>query len=308
MKKLLLSVFALAMCSVLNAQCNELFISEYVEGTGNDKALEIFNPTNSPINLTGYSIERYSNGSATASASSGGLLNLSGTIAAHDAFVIVNGQTTTIASPPSPLCSPALQAMADQLDGAYPAPMYMNGNDAIVLFHGSAIIDIFGKTGDAAMVSGYGWSDMFPYDGSAGANWTENHTLRRKATVLQGVTVNPSPEFNVTAEWDSLPQDTWTGLGSHVCNCATGINEIDNSVKVLVYPNPTNTDFFNISTSESIMTAELYNIEGELEIHKEGNKTDKQMRLETGNLAKGIYVVKLTFDKGRSSVVKISVQ
>ena len=308
MKKLLLSVFAFATFINVNAQCNELFISEYVEGAGNDKALEIFNPTNSPINLSGYSILRFSNGASTASATAGGLLNLVGTIAAHSTFVIVNGQTVAVVSPPSPACSPVLQAMANQLDGPYPAPMYMNGNDAIVLYNGATIIDIFGKTGDAAMVTGYGWSDMFPFDGSAGTIWTENHTLRRHADVTQGITVNPSTEFVVYNQWDSLPEGTWSGLGSHTCNCATGINEIDNTVSVLVYPNPTNNNFFNISTSESIQAVEVYNMEGQLEIHREGNKTEKEMRLETGNLAKGIYVVKLSFDKGRSSVVKLSIQ
>ncbi|MEO6228877.1 MAG: lamin tail domain-containing protein, partial [Ferruginibacter sp.] len=169
MKKLLLSVFALAAYSSVNAQCNELFISEYVEGSGYDKAIEIYNPTNSSISLTGYRLERFSNGSSTSS--SGGVLNLAGTIAAHDVWVVTNNNTT---APPT---SPALTAMADQLDNPYPAPTYMNGNDAIVLYKNTSIVDIFGKTGDAAMTTSSGWSDAFPYDGSAGTIWTENHTL-----------------------------------------------------------------------------------------------------------------------------------
>lgn len=44
------------------AQCNELFISEYVEGTSNNKGVEIYNPTNASINLSGYQIGRYDNG------------------------------------------------------------------------------------------------------------------------------------------------------------------------------------------------------------------------------------------------------
>ena len=135
MKKtlLFLSAFTCAV-SQSNAQdCTKLFISEYVEGTGNDKALELFNPTASPINLSGYSIQRFSNGDATAAA--GGITDLTGTIAAYSTFVIANGQLTGSAA--SPACSPALQALADLLDGAYPAPTYMNGNDAIGLFNGT---------------------------------------------------------------------------------------------------------------------------------------------------------------------------
>lgn len=93
MKKILLSIFVLASAVAAKAQCNELFISEYVEGSGNDKALEIYNPTNNPINLTGYRVERFSNGAS--SSASGGVTNLSGTIAAHDVFVLVNGQTSS---------------------------------------------------------------------------------------------------------------------------------------------------------------------------------------------------------------------
>jgi len=44
---------------------------------------------------------------------------------------LVNGQTTSTSS--SPACSPVLQALANQLDHDYPAPTYMNGNDAIAL-------------------------------------------------------------------------------------------------------------------------------------------------------------------------------
>jgi hypothetical protein len=303
MKKLLLSVFALASYLTINAQCNELFISEYVEGTGNDKALEIYNPTNAAINLTGYRLERFSNGSS--SSSSGGVLNLSGTIAPHDVFVVVNGQTTGTGS--SPACSPALQAMADQLDGVYPAPTYMNGNDAIVLYKNTAIVDIFGKTGDAAMTTSYGWSDAFPYDGSAGTIWTENHTLVRKPTVVTGVTSNP-PTFIVTVEWDSLPKNTWTGLGSHTCACGTvGIAEAGTTVSVIAYPNPADNSFFNISAGETIENISLFNMMGQEVLAQKENET-KQTIVETSNLPKGIYFVRIQFAGNNSTVIKITIQ
>ena len=69
MKKILLSVTVLFAMSV-NAQimdCSELFISEYVEGSGNNKALEIYNPTSQDIDLALYMIIRYSNGATGAS-------------------------------------------------------------------------------------------------------------------------------------------------------------------------------------------------------------------------------------------------
>ena len=50
------------------AACSELFISEYVEGSGSNKYIEIFNPTSSAVDLTG-SVSNYSNGSSTATSS-----------------------------------------------------------------------------------------------------------------------------------------------------------------------------------------------------------------------------------------------
>lgn len=62
MKRIILFVFAIISTLQLSAQCSELFISGYVEGYGNNRALEIYNPTPEAINLSGYSVGRFSNG------------------------------------------------------------------------------------------------------------------------------------------------------------------------------------------------------------------------------------------------------
>ena len=62
MKKILLSTSVLLAMSV-NAQipdCNDLFFSEYVEGSSQNKAIEIYNPTTTSIDLSDYSVERFS--------------------------------------------------------------------------------------------------------------------------------------------------------------------------------------------------------------------------------------------------------
>ncbi len=92
MKKILLSTIMAFFCLNLFAQCDELFISEYVEGYANNKALEIYNPTNAAVNLSGYSIARFSNGSTSAGTNK--VIQLPNVmLAAHDVFVVVIDKT-----------------------------------------------------------------------------------------------------------------------------------------------------------------------------------------------------------------------
>lgn len=311
MKKTLLFVSVLALGTTYAQNCSELFISEYVEGSGNDKALEIYNPTGSAIDLTGYRIERFSNGQATSAGTAGddvgGVLNLTGTIAAHSTFVIANGQTTGAPGSSSPMCSPALQAIADQLDGAYPAPTYMNGNDAIALFHGAIMIDLMGKIGDASMANSQSWSDAFPYDGSAGAYWTKDQTLIRKASVKVGVSANPDP-FIVTQQWDSLPKDTWTQLGQHTCDCFLGVKELTNNVSFVVYPNPSTEGTVVVSASEAIEFVEVINMLGQVVLSEEVAEVSKATTLNAANLNKGMYTVRLRFANKAVAQTSLSIQ
>ncbi len=300
MKKILLSVFALSAYTAVNAQCTELFISEYVEGSGNDKAIELYNPTNASISLTNYVLARYSNGSTSISDQT----TLTGNIAAHSTFVIVNGQTTVQNGGTSPAVTLALQGMADQLDHAYPAPTYMNGNDAITLEKSGVKVDIFGKIGEDP---GQSWSTQLPYTDAQGKWITKDYTLRRIASVTGGVTTNPLL-FNAMAEYDTLPENTWTGLGSHTCSCPTSVEEIANNISVVVFPNPANAGIFNIASSETIEAVELYNVMGQRIIVKEGNKTAKQITVETGSVAKGVYTVKVLYANNKITVTRLSIQ
>lgn len=300
MKKVLLTAFALSAYVSVNAQCTELFISEYVEGSGNDKGIEIYNPTNSPIDLSSYVLARYSNGSSSISDQT----TLTGTIAPQSAFVIVNGQTTIEQGGSSPAVNPALQALADQLDHAYPAPTYMNGDDAITLEKNGVKVDIFGKIGEDP---GSSWSTMFPYTDVQGTWITKDYTLQRKASVTGGVTVNPTA-FNALAEYDTLPQNTWSGLGTHTCSCPTSINEMDNSISVVVFPNPSNANFFTVASSENIQAVELYNVMGQRVLVTEGNKTAKQLTIETGSVAKGVYTVKVLYTNNKITATRLSIQ
>ncbi|GEM_PF-116396 len=176
-RTLLILLFVVFTLTTLPAQeendCSELFFSEYVEGSGNNKALEIYNPTDHVIDLSYYWVARYSNGSSNFN--DGGITQLEGFLPPHEVLVFVNGQKVDKelgGGAISPKCDPALQAIAENhnpglLDHDYPAPTYMNGNDAIGLLKSESnesltnpvAVDLIGQIGLGDKIKyEYGWS------------------------------------------------------------------------------------------------------------------------------------------------------
>ena len=294
MKKILLSVTVLFAMSV-NAQimdCSELFISEYVEGSSQNKAIEVYNPTNAAIDLSSYTIERYSNG-ATNSAG-GGVTNLTGMVASGGAFVLTNGETDITST--FGYCDPALIALGDMAEpnGSYPTPMHMNGNDAIVLTNNGVIIDVIGKVGEDP---GVAWTD------DQGSWWTANHTLIRKNTVISGDN-DGLDLFNPILEWDSLPQGTWSNLGSHTCDCiaTSAVNDVK-KVSYVVYPNPANSgEVITIKANSNIENIEIINILGERVLTTTSNK------INTHHISKGTYIILINLSDGSLIENKIIIE
>ena len=304
MKKTLLSLSLITIALVGKAQnCSELFISEYAEGSGNSKAMEFYNPTLNSINMSNYRLVRYSNGSATGTDST----DLNGTIASFGTFVIANGVgVTSGATGTSPACNPALQALAQQLDGAYPSPTFMNGDDALVLARKNpyAIVDIFGKMGEQPSTA---WSDVAPYDGTIGKWWTKDHSMQRKASIQQGVTANPSL-FNVKLEWDSLSKDNWTNIGIHSCGCSSvGLKEIAKVASLKVFPNPTNGNEIAIISNSAIKEITIINAIGQIVYFNTLTATENKVVLRNLGFTKGIYYTVVKTDVG-SKTEKLIIQ
>lgn len=107
----------------------DLFISTYLEGSSNNKALEIFNATGKSIDLSNYSIKIQSNGIGDFS----GEIRLSGTLENNKGYILVNDGAFGSADPD-------LIAYADNI-----VPLGYNGNDAVALFHNGIILDIVGE-------------------------------------------------------------------------------------------------------------------------------------------------------------------
>ena len=260
MKKIVLFALTLSASASFGqvSDCSELFISEYVEGWSNNKALEIFNPTNATIDLSQYMVIRYSNGATTATAANA--VQLSGTIAPSDVFVAVLEKLDPNGTGQEAPIWDSLQARAD----GYFCPVYntsnafyWNGNDAVVLakgtinnIAGAVAVDIFGKIGEDP---GVGWTTAFPYT-SGGVVVTADHSLIRKASVLKGETNPTISFFNPLEQYDSIPAvveiggqtyGNWFSLGEHSCDCPTSfVDEVADKPSISVYPNPSNGEFF----------------------------------------------------------------
>ena len=301
MKQILLSMSVLFAMSA-NAQimdCSDLFFSEYVEGYGQNKAIEVYNPTPATIDLSAYQIERYSNGATNSSA--GGVTNLTGILVSGDAFVITSGETDT--SSTFGVIDPILFSMSDLSEpvGSYPTPLHMNGNDAMVLTKNGQIIDVIGKVGEDP-ASG-AWTDDAASGFTMGSWWTAQHTLIRKNTVLYGDN-NAVDLFNPSLEWDSLVIGSWNNLGAHTCDCigATVINDA-NSVSYVVYPNPANIgETITVNTKEKIKNIEVVNLLGEKVFTESSNK------ITTSNLSKGTYILMINLSDSRVLENKIIIE
>jgi len=205
-------------CLSAVGQCDEVFISEYIEGFSNNKALEIFNPTNAVVDLSDYQLERYSNGAATLFANE--VVPLSGLLAPQDVVVcVLDKQDPAGVDFEAPVWTDLAEAADLWLCPVFDinSMMYFNGNDAIVLrkIPTNATVDVFGKVGEDP--GQQGWAEK-----------TQNHTLIRKPTVLIGDTV-ASDQFLVVDEWIDIPwtndetgstlDSVFVNIGFHNCNC-----------------------------------------------------------------------------------------
>lgn len=274
MKRTLLSLSLLLGGFSFAQDCSEIFISEYLEGKGNNKALEIYNPTSSAVDLSEYMVIRYNNGADSADASNA--VQLSGTLAPNSVHVgVLDKRDATAVG--SQFDNPIDSALMDLADAFYTPQyntsnaFYWNGNDAIALAKGSVnditnaqLVDVFGKIGEDPDPS---WTTEGPnYIASDGGTYiTKDFMLQRKYGVLKGVTNPVITVFNALAEYDSISapryvsladgndpyatqpytliSGSYNSLGYHSCGCGTtDVKEIT-AMEISIFPNPSNGNF-----------------------------------------------------------------
>ncbi len=182
------TLLALSFAGGANAAPSELFFSEYIEGTSNNKALEIYNGTGAPVNLAaaGYNVQMFFNGSVTA----GPTINLTGTVAAGDVFVLAQSTAdAAILGPGRPDERP---------------PAGSTATTPSSLRKGTTVLD---SSARSASTPGTEW----------GTGLTEHrgqHAAPQGCPSTAGDT-NGSDAFDPAVEWDGFATDTFDGLGSH---------------------------------------------------------------------------------------------
>lgn len=105
---------------------SDLIISEYIKGSSNNKAIELFNGTGQTVDLSSYSLKKQTNGVGGFK----GKLKLTGILEANSTYVIVYSKANTV------LKSYAIIENSSVLN--------FNGNDAIALYRDNSQIDVVG--------------------------------------------------------------------------------------------------------------------------------------------------------------------
>jgi predicted extracellular nuclease len=182
----LLAALAGARSEHARAVNTDLLFSEYIEGTSNNKALEIFNDTDATVNLAsaGYDVLMCFNGNPVCTLD----IDLTGSVADNDVYVLAQASA-----------SAAILSQADQTNAAG----WFNGDDAVLLRKAGVVIDSIGVRG---MDPGAEWG--------TGLASTADNTLRRKSGTTSG-DPNDTDPFDPAAQWDGFATDTFDGLGAH---------------------------------------------------------------------------------------------
>jgi hypothetical protein len=171
----------------------DLIISEYVEGSSNNKYVEIYNGTGATIDLSNYELRLYANGATSPTNTnvlSGNLPNNSTVVYKNSAATIYAGAATNQTS------------------------MAFNGDDALALYKisSASFVDIFGRIGEDP---GTAWT--------SGSFTTLDKTLVRNSNISSGVsaTSGSSGFPTLASQWTQSNVDVVSNLGSHTYNAVS---------------------------------------------------------------------------------------
>ncbi|WP_211315933.1 endonuclease [Oceanobacillus chungangensis] len=185
------------VASAETVDSSDLIISEYIEGSSFNKAIELYNGTDQAINLSEYTLELFANGATSASQK----LKLEGTLAAGTAYVLYHNQAND-----------AIKAKGDFANNSV---INFNGDDAIVLKKADNVTDSIGQVGKRI-------------------ENLKDVTLVRNSNITTGDKIIDDA-FDPAIEWTAFPKDDASNLGKHTIDGAApeDPNEPGNPVGVM---------------------------------------------------------------------------
>ena len=228
------TIFMLGMMGALIASAQCVYFSEYIEGSGNNKCLEIYNGTGDSLDLNalGYTVYIYANGSNSNTST----IQLAGNLPPGEVFVACNPNADSV-----------LLAQADQTSGN----INFNGDDAVEIVNQNGSLDVIGEIG---FDPGAEWT------GASCTGGTANSTLIRRPD-LACPSFDGLSAFNPDGEWNCLANNTFSDLGSHtmtaclitdlqvvIDSCSSGmasvlldfhqVNSASNAFELTISPDP----------------------------------------------------------------------
>ena len=255
-----------------------IFITELADPNDNAAAryVEIYNGGTSAVDLTGWTLRRYTNGN-TEPQTTGEDLSPIGSLA-PGAIAIIAASGTAFE---------AAFGMAADISAGTGGPADSNGDDQIYITDASdTIVDFFGVPGE---------------DGTGTDHEFEDGRAERKASVTQGTATWDVNEWNI---------DNDAGAGDGALNVDGGFDpgvwigadtagvENESFVTLNMYPNPAN-DVLNISSQRTINTVEIFNVLGQKVITMQVEDTSAEINVS--NLNAGIYLIKYEINNSTST-------
>jgi|GEM_PF-2726562 len=194
------AIFTINVSGTSPVITTDLFFSEYIEGSSNNKYIEIYNGSGTTVDLSGYTVELYANGAGSPSNTQtlGTLLS-----------VLPVGEVMVLRHSSANIHDPLITTYAS-------SACNFNGDDALVLKRNGILLDIIGQVG---CDPGTAWT-------ASGGLSTLDKTLIRRPEVCSGITVNPSDTCGagsfptLATEWIVLPQNDTGNLGVHTTDCS----------------------------------------------------------------------------------------
>lgn len=261
---------AVRPASAKTGYVNDLFISEYVEGKANNKAIEIYNGTDHEVDLSEYSItingfnskfNQFKNENIAIKADKSNKGDK--TYKAVEVKTLKSGETLTIVNPNSDNNLKSKGTFINKNITGF------NGDDTIILNHKDKVIDSIGQVGNKNQ-------------------WGVDKILVRKANITQGDT-DTSDSFDPSSEWDEYECNEFYHLGSHTMTgfgesgedvaltglTIDGVSEVQegSNTKLNVKYEPENTTQKQLNWTSSDTSIAVVTSDGTVNGLKEGNVT-----------------------------------